>query len=841
MLWAVAAVLAVFVVAFGFSRWARAVPVAYAWDPNSHDKITSHALTVLETDSWPTLLGWVLSRSRTPSDLAHHFKRAIESQIRRGAVEEDMNSYLLTRAPYEFGEYDTLEGANGGYHFFNPLFEGPGKGPGLSDTTVWLIILGKLGSGAQSPMPSAIQRAFDSPFSDADPGWEIGPALTNWDLGDLHIRAWHLDKEERNYSVGDAGRYYKAGYSHLSFYSIGRVCHLLQDMAVPAHVRNDAHPGGMVQKFGCDPSDPLEVYADGLDKPDGGFQDSPAPHKWAFSWTREYPSAGAAFENGKAEWDLMRTASDGSESAIRSLFLRLARDTHTTNYSYNTIPGNANSHGPSSPDATPVIVESGHAIDWKHCGPSIDACCLLLRVLAQDAWTVVERQINRQPAAAWIARDRLVALERTLSTFFKTLNSLRKRSDAPVIVGIGPTLAVPLDVFKRMTGLVDEVHAGIAPMREPLDAEWQQTGYFASDKTERDEQRQALARFLERYEQIDMASLVAASDSHSDVAAILQDWLTNHQNLPGVTRAYSTWDPLFDDAIADSIPQGLMTTVVNWMRESYLNGPFCLTHEIIDRQWKERQARAVAHTASLLASWFSAQFTKLPATDVWLNKDTGEASIKPTISPSKIVEGTTDTVDASKVALIGIANHLPVPVDMTIEFEILPEGTDEDLLKDGVELHIERGRLRPGSIGGEVGEDSVAGAIAAYLDAVGSRQPWGTEELEAVALGNGSESSGPTKAVRTVTAVDPYNLEALMRLRMARGAWSPDSTDMGGITRAVEGDSTKFPFLWVSPNEGQGSPERLSASFLRIVPKARVPESAAPAESAAGGPSGSGS
>lgn len=262
--------LAVLLAAAWWVRWAHRIPVAYAWDPQSHEKMLCHSLDILRASAAPTLLGWVLKVEQDRSQ----GQWSCVLEMRRGSIEEDMNSDAFFGATFQFwanpnnatGYLIDTRGANGNYHFHNPFLKDIGKQTGLSDIKTGLsdinwktaVIAGI--NRAECPAPSAVERAFSA-----------SPV----DFGLLPV-PWHFDSEYRNYTYADAGNYFQAGNLMLAFYSLGRVCHLLHDMAVPAHVRNDAHLGAL-----GDPSDPLEWLAEALDG---------VPNEWDFKRSRQFPA-----------------------------------------------------------------------------------------------------------------------------------------------------------------------------------------------------------------------------------------------------------------------------------------------------------------------------------------------------------------------------------------------------------------------------------------------------------------------------------------------------------------------------------------------------------------------
>ncbi len=75
-------------------------------------------------------------------------------------------------------------------------------------------------------------------------GWFHGQSAKNW--------AFSQDSATGDYSVGAIFNNYRNGDLMRAYQGIGHILHLIQDMSVPAHVRNDAHPSG----------DPFEEWAE---------------------------------------------------------------------------------------------------------------------------------------------------------------------------------------------------------------------------------------------------------------------------------------------------------------------------------------------------------------------------------------------------------------------------------------------------------------------------------------------------------------------------------------------------------------------------------------------------
>jgi hypothetical protein len=815
------------------SRVARKIPTAYAWDPNSHDKMTLFALNLLEQEEKKTLLGWVLHLSRH-DPVGKLFKHGIESQIRRGSVEEDMNSYLLTRVTYSHGGLDTLEGANGGYHFFNPKRT---DGQGLTDPTFFLTLLGKIASCCASPMPSAVERAFISSVTNIkDAGWE-GWAASKY--GETPSSSWHLDNEYRNYSVQNASSYYRLGYSHLGFYAIGRIAHLLQDMAVPAHVRDDAHPGGAVEKAGFDPSDPLEQYADLQDK--AVAESETHLHKWAFDPDRLYDSSQSPiFSASQGIWLAL---SEELSAPTPELFKRLSGITYDNHYSYNTIPGNANSHNPDQTAIKPLVRTD--KVDWQKCSPSSDGLLEVFREFLSEAQTIcleLAKDIRNLGNPSDWDRPKAVkyqGLMAKIPALSDPIKSVKLRTwKYQDIVGLGPKYHFPAPSLPAMISGLDGLYNEIRPIGDELGSIIHRTAQS----------------FVNRYELMDLPGLLAAfekaesprppeADRDHRTEAIIRNWIDafpDHQVLCKIFDVrVMPWSSLF--------------------QEIKNNGPCCLSEELIREQWLRTQPYGVGFTAILLSSWFERQFHTMGGHGLvtWQNKDAGDSQTKPVIEPLA-GELNSSAMTADKAATIGMAHRLPLALDLAVEITLLEEGTDTEVWEEGVELELTWGRSRtdnfikllgfdmpenifypePGTAGGTVdpgiGHDwfkrknCFAENLRSYVMQEGREGlTWFIQNLgPLVFCGKENDSSSKTATTIHPLAADPYNLEAMLRLPLARGIWSREYSEMGGISREDELNAEKFPPLELFGDDASTN-KKICAGFLRLV--ARTPNSQKPA------------
>lgn len=701
-----------------------AIPVAQAWNPESHEKMICYALEILAREEKATLLGWVLRQAEEKHKRGDSFfHRHGILQMRRGSIDEDMHSDLLVSlepfwqaleevmesdaaksnlsalqlrllravAPKGafLGEWITrglskavkpaldLEGTNGGYHFHNPLSQNAVKG--LSDPVELSLTLKKqqdegLMRGLSTPMPSASDRALKE---DTPEGW------------------W-MDREKRTYTVGDATRYYERGYLHLALYAAGRVAHLLQDMAVPAHVRDDAHFG-----MGGDPADPLEYFAAYEDwkahfgegwtdvsaysvpLPLGGLKASGVFLRWVFDPQRVWDPATQRHHLEKAigEYEERKQAFLQVETlSYEHFFDTLATRTHENHYSHGTIPGNADAHNPNNTkERLPWVPQEKP--DFAKCKPSTGAFLEvldMLRALAErvtrratdmrdwalrDSEKEVEwghlidpdygrRDVSRRPGEnsrqieiekdldAWLAhyqplREHCQRLEALVSTFRQDL-----RVNVPEM----------MDHLKAIDQLLPEIKA------LPLSPHMTEVALQGADAREIADEKKALDADIDtyhrRYERLKPELLVQCLGNRP-LAEALQEWIIRYPNRQQLAMAF----------------QGT-------------HGPCCLINDreafqdkseddlaLIRRQYDDCESSAIAYTALLLARWFESLYSPAPRLGLalWQNQDAlhGQAPPRMERAGGTISNGQ-PIVLPGHLFTLGAANNLPLEVDLEI-------------------------------------------------------------------------------------------------------------------------------------------------------------------------------
>jgi hypothetical protein len=702
-------------------QWAKRVPEARAWDPNSHDKMVCYALDMMAKMKPTSLLGWVIQQSRINEDggpvpLASIYRRNVELQMRRGSIDEDMNSHMVYKC-------ETTMGANGGYHYWNPY-----TGDGLSEAPAIVLFVGKNIEHCPNPMPSAYMRATQV-TEGPDPGYistgPVGPLVKRRDNA-----GWHLDHEGRNYTVADADKYYQWGHAHLAFYSIGRTAHLLEDMAVPAHTRNDAHSG-----VGDDPVDPLEDYAD---------QNDGAPGQYYFSKDRAYQSQGnEIFNRAQNEWLGLRGA---NRRKTIELFEPLAKWSHDNFYTYNTIPGNTDSHRPDKPDKP--LWRNGTPIDWTKCtiGKEHAAKGVGRSAEVEPIWDFLGSLVAK--AEKIIAN--LPSLDRRGDDFYRVEDQIRRIREACQ----GPDCE-SIDKLNRVLAGLQYIYPFIEVCGNREDV----CGGVARD-------------FLWRYIRAHIPSFAKAALHSMDVHKAKKQWLEEHTN--------DTLEGELAEAFAGR------------------HGPLVLSDQILHEQWLTTQPKATAYVAILLSNWFENLYS--PGTGrgigVWLNRDK-EGTPDSVLDVATIVQSGTRLVTEHR-ASIGIINHLPIAISLTVEIELIREGTDEEAWNSGVEIEVTCNHVEANS--------AMSGGAAQGLP---EQKDW---------LGRETLSGTSAHHEFVISSAEPYCLGLYRRCPV------PMAGTEGGIKREAE---SELPRVGLFPEQNPGSLQNdlLTALLLRIEP--RVSESAA--------------
>ncbi|MEI7498543.1 MAG: hypothetical protein WCK11_04675, partial [Candidatus Falkowbacteria bacterium] len=123
--------------------------------------------------------------------------------------------------------------------------------PGLTEAAINLYQTSQNKTLSSEQTKAIIQGSVDE---DADPRYLnhfYDPTTGQGLSGQLSARAWSQNQQS---IIGFAGDYseaailknYQDGDPTRAYQGIGHILHLIQDMSVPAHVRNDIHPNGDV-------------------------------------------------------------------------------------------------------------------------------------------------------------------------------------------------------------------------------------------------------------------------------------------------------------------------------------------------------------------------------------------------------------------------------------------------------------------------------------------------------------------------------------------------------------------------------------------------------------------
>jgi hypothetical protein len=226
-------------------------------------------------------------------------------------------------------------------------------------------------------------------------------------------------------------------------------------------------------------------------------------------------------------------------------------------------------------------------------------------------------------------------------------------------------------------------------------------------------------------------------------------------------------------------------------------GPFMLSEAILKGQWIRTQSRATAYVAMLLSNWF--EYLYRPESGrglaVWLNRDEAQTEFPDLVVAERYSPNVQFSADVK--ATIGIANHLPVAIPLKVEIELVREGTDEEIWRNGLDLNVQCKHVVAGAKSfkdpGELG--------AGVTRTVSGNKPL-YEPLQ-------------------IDVAEPYNFDLLLRP-------VPQGEDRtGGIFRWAE---SELPKLSPLPYEGsdRSTGPLFTGLLLRIEPKLKVRASTAP-------------
>ncbi|NLD74229.1 MAG: hypothetical protein GX649_16120 [Chloroflexi bacterium] len=798
LVWLAGVALAV-LVGGAVRRWARSLPVAYGWNPETHDRQACIALDILRADERlgepVTLFGWVLRQLASPH---HGLWTDYVGQIRRGSIEEDMNSHAINEfeavsaaadsllsegarlggsmtswlwvvllAKKAAGAYlenvEGISGTNGGYHYYNPMV-GDDSRAGLSEPTYIATVLSwaskKIGSGTlKPPMPSAVTRALDS-----------------------SSRVWSFDYEGRNYTYDDAQRYCRMGYPALGLYALGRMLHLLQDMAVPAHVRDDSHLGlelpGPLSAYG-EPGEPLEKLAGNLDWAATSPPGDPGASntvKWSYVPGRTYNTVGSdLYDLALNEYRGVRAGSKGA--APREHFLELARSSHRTYYCLGTIPGNPDAHNPNDTSEQPWL-RKGSPVDWKKCAPNVEGLVGALSALAGSTRGIMDAYL---PMLS-LYDQRLLSYSGDASqlTILRGQVETARQHGREVLLTIDqqllPQAAAAAKSHDRFTTLVDsliQVGKRIAGLTDPNPNYSPYSSSYWSHAL--------VTAFQARAAEMELERLALVARRAPDTTEALRDYIRGFGD--DEQRLAKAFEPTM---------------------------PFVITPEMYRAQYWETTPRAAARCAALMADWFESLYApgENRGIGVWQNADAenGAIPLEYRVAP---------TTDATPVKTYGVANHLPAPVEMTCELtlvELTDARTGASVTDREVSVDVILGHVSPAHLGSAPAGPTGAPLKPGQLDLRG-------REDHAVVVGHREKGSF---AFGTV----PHALGTQKAYAWpAKGAWGA-----GAIRREEEAE--KLQPVNLTPGQapggvGQGGRDDLFATFLRLsahlVPEEKEP------------------
>ena len=190
-------------------------------------------LQLLEANGLETL-GLVDSDVSLPRPQGRHIFTYLGA-LGEGAVDEDSDRDVFTR-----------------HRMFNHFYNPTRNGRGLSDPGIFRYLF----NGFSAFKPEEIHLPFAGSLAWA---WDnLGAVATvrgderyGWVQARDHYLRWlkHPDPSERSWQAGE------------TFYALGHVIHLVQDLAQPQHTRNDAHAPSYWGLSGGDTA-PFEIYCD---------------------------------------------------------------------------------------------------------------------------------------------------------------------------------------------------------------------------------------------------------------------------------------------------------------------------------------------------------------------------------------------------------------------------------------------------------------------------------------------------------------------------------------------------------------------------------------------------
>jgi len=652
-----------FVLGLFITRWIKYIPEVKAWNPDSHDKITSYAIDILGKAEPPTLFGWIVKNGFPNNE---YFRKNVWCELRRGSIDEDMSSDLWTKwlekARWWVGTLSdqseqTFEGTNGAYHFYYWK-----ENIGLSDKTQLAdTIVKPLLGESRTKMPSALDRAVEK-LSEED---------------------WFFDKEKRNYTVANTETYWELGYYHLSFYALGRVLHLLQDMAVPAHVRNDSH-GNMLD----DHPEPLEYYADYMDLEPFGLGQAQNIDRWSYEPNRNYLEKVNTPQNSKiylqAKKDLGTfinpSTPDNFISGFKLLFSDLATHTYGNYYSFGTIPWNMDSHNPANPGQSPWCPEDFVPETNTKCQVNTGALCDVLNLLNNEAKVL----------------NNVLSLNNEISPEIK----LNNKSSTQTVLDF-------LNKLEQEKERINQHWPNYERLNDPEKNEEDSSKQIENVKQNFYEMDIVYNDFKQRIKYLENNLLREKLRNNSDFKRAMTEWI---ENYPDKTYLLLVFMPPPNEDLKSFVSRKMAKFIDNphpvyinrphnnelrnWSRG--FHGPYCLvnnndevkprsgledeftdSNNIIAQQYISNESYAIACSALLLKNWFEYYCSRYHrGVGLWINKDAPSSSSVGELGPldetaHQVIENN-DKVkpEQPSVFSLGIVNHLPMEIDLDLEIKL---------------------------------------------------------------------------------------------------------------------------------------------------------------------------
>ena len=317
----------------------------------------------------------------------------------------------------------------------------------------------------------------------------------------------------------------------------------------------------------------------------------------------------------------------------RQHFYDLARWAHQSFYSLGTIPGNPDSHNPNAVTEQPWW-RKGASVDWRKCAPNVKGFCTTIGILTANAKAVLESH----RATMKLYEDQL----QLSSVRGQDLSDMRGQIMAERVFGqelletidkeIQPAVEGMATSHTRFVAAVDAFNQLVKKMLALSDPNPQFGPYAASQW-----KHPLMQAFRAQIEVMDLDRLLGVSRNASDTSSALQHYI----------RGFGDEEQRLAKAFEPAMP-------------------FCLPRDVLVSQYNQTTARAVAHSAALMADWFESLYApgENCGVGLWQNANAEGGEIPTTYRVEQ-------SSDATAVKTFGVTNHLPAPVEMTCEFTLV--------------------------------------------------------------------------------------------------------------------------------------------------------------------------